>query len=124
MIVKLEGNADYLRPGPRRQSSNGRAIDATGHGNDDPRLRRGALEIEINRHGRLFTRSSPITARRLERIGGESHLSRFERDFEAAGDAPPGAVPIDQREAIACYLSVGEGWSEAMKRLRGAFASE
>jgi hypothetical protein len=51
-------------------------------------------------------------------------LSRFERDFEAAGDAPPGAVPSDQREAIACYLSAGEGWSEAMKRLRGAFASE
>ena len=51
-------------------------------------------------------------------------MSRFERDFEAAGDAPPGAVPGDQREAIACYLSAGEGWSEAMKALRGAFACE
>ncbi len=51
-------------------------------------------------------------------------MSRFERDFEAASEAPPGAVPSDQREAIACYLSAGEGWSEAMKRLRGAFASE
>jgi hypothetical protein len=50
-------------------------------------------------------------------------LSRFERDFEPAGEAPPGAVPSDQREAIACYLSAGEGWSEAMKRLRGAFAN-
>src|SRR5688572_25831941 len=59
-----------------------------------------------------------------EGIGGESHLSRLERDFEAAGEAPPGSVPNDQREAIACYLSAGEGWSEAMKRLRGAFASE
>ncbi len=51
-------------------------------------------------------------------------MSRFERDFEVAGDAPPNAVPSDQREAIACYLSAGEGWSEAMKALRGAFASE
>ena len=51
-------------------------------------------------------------------------MSRFERDFEAAGKAPPEAVPSDQREAIACYLSAGEGWSEAMKALRGAFASE
>ena len=51
-------------------------------------------------------------------------MSRFERDFEAAGDAPPGAVPSDQREAIACYLSAGEGWIEAMKALRGAFANE
>jgi hypothetical protein len=51
-------------------------------------------------------------------------LSRYERDFEAAGDAPPGAVPSDQREAIACYLSAGEGWSEASKALRGAFHSE
>jgi hypothetical protein len=51
-------------------------------------------------------------------------LSRHERDFTAAGDAPPSAVPSDQREAIACYLSAGEGWSEAFKALRGAFAAE
>ena len=51
-------------------------------------------------------------------------MSRFERDFEAAGDAPRGVVPSDQREAIACYLSAGEGWTEAMKALQGAFASE
>ena len=50
-------------------------------------------------------------------------MSRFERDFEAAGQAPPGAVPDDQRAAIACYLSAGEGWREALKALRGAFAS-
>jgi hypothetical protein len=48
----------------------------------------------------------------------------MERNFDAAGDAPPGAVPNDQRDAIACYLSAGEGWSEALKALRGAFASE
>jgi hypothetical protein len=65
-----------------------------------------------------------MTARRGARIGGECLLSRFERDIEAAAEAPAGAVPSDQREAIACYLSAGEGWSEAMKRLGGAFASE
>ena len=53
----------------------------------------------------------------------ECHVSRYERDFEAAGDAPPGAVPDDQRAAIACFLSAGEGWSDAVKALRGAFAS-
>ena len=51
-------------------------------------------------------------------------MSRFERDFEAAGEAPSAAVPSEQREAIACYLSVGEGWNEAVKALRGAFASD
>ena len=51
-------------------------------------------------------------------------MSRYERDFEAAGDAPHGVVRNDQREAIACYLSVGEGWTQAMKALGGAFASE
>jgi hypothetical protein len=50
-------------------------------------------------------------------------LSRYERDFGVAGDAPPGAVPDDQRDAIACYLSAGEGWSEALKMLGGAFAT-
>ena len=50
-------------------------------------------------------------------------MSRFERDFGAAREAPPGALPDDQRAAIACYLSAGEGWREALKALRGAFAS-
>ena len=51
-------------------------------------------------------------------------MSRHERDFAAAGKAPPGALPSDQRDAIACYLSAGEGWSDALKALHGAFASE
>jgi len=57
-------------------------------------------------------------------LDGESHLSRHERGFEAAGDASPGDLPSAQREAIACYLSAGVGWDEALKTLRGAFASE
>jgi hypothetical protein len=63
-------------------------------------------------------------------------LSRFEGDFFAAGKAPLsasemlallGADKLEGRErqaAIACYLSASEGWHEALKALRGAFASD
>ena len=30
----------------------------------------------------------------------------------------------ERRDAIACYLSGSEGWTEAMQRLGGAFAAE
>ena len=34
-----------------------------------------------------------------------------------------GAVDgLSREDAIACYLSAGEGWREAMKKLGGAFA--
>ena len=64
-------------------------------------------------------------------------MSRFEGDFSAAGDAPLSADELltllgadtaltgrRRQEAIACYLSAGEGWDQAMKALRGAFASD
>jgi hypothetical protein len=64
-------------------------------------------------------------------------LSRFEGDFSAAGQAPLSrnelldllaastAMSSDERQqAIACYLSASEGWHEAMKALRGAFATD
>jgi len=64
-------------------------------------------------------------------------LSRFEGDFSAAGPDPLSkgelldllaastAMPSDERQqAIACYLSASEGWHEALKALRGAFASD
>ena len=64
-------------------------------------------------------------------------MSRFERDFSAAGQAPlstselldllaaSAAMPNEERQqAIACYLSASEGWHEAMKALRGAFATD
>ena len=64
-------------------------------------------------------------------------MSRFEGDFAAAGGVPLGdegqadlraalsALRGRQREdAIACYLSAGEGWDEAMKALSGAFAAD
>ena len=30
----------------------------------------------------------------------------------------------ERQDAIACYLSASEGWSEAVQRLGGAFAAE
>ena len=64
-------------------------------------------------------------------------MSRFEGNFSAAGDAPLGATELldllgantaltgrERQQAIACYLSAGEGWDEALKILRGAFASD
>lgn len=64
-------------------------------------------------------------------------MSRFEGDFSAAGDAPLSTTELlsllgtstalsarDRQEAIACYLSAGEGWDQALKTLRGAFASD
>jgi hypothetical protein len=64
-------------------------------------------------------------------------LSRFEGDFSAAGDVPLSTTELldllgantaltgrERQQAIACYLSAGEGWDEALKTLRGAFASD
>lgn len=64
-------------------------------------------------------------------------MSRFEGDFAAVGDAQLSATELlaliraesalpshDLHEAIACYLSSGEGWDQALKILRGAFASD
>ena len=62
-------------------------------------------------------------------------MSRFEGEFAAVGDARLSArellavireqVSVPDRDlnaAIACYLSSGDGWDEALKTLRGAFA--
>jgi hypothetical protein len=64
-------------------------------------------------------------------------LSRFEGDFSAAGDASLSTAELlnllsassglnsrERQAAIACYLSAGEGWDQALKTLRGAFASD
>ncbi|MEO5612834.1 MAG: hypothetical protein ABIT68_08860 [Sphingomicrobium sp.] len=64
-------------------------------------------------------------------------MSRFEGDFSAAGDAPLSTTELltllgtstalsvrERQQAIACYLSAGEGWDEALKTLSGAFASD
>jgi hypothetical protein len=64
-------------------------------------------------------------------------LARHERDFCADAEAPlsldnllallGSSAEADDRsrqDAIACYLSGGDGWREAMKMLGGTFAEE
>ena len=62
-------------------------------------------------------------------------MARHERDFRTGAEEPlslnellallgegaDGDMPT-REDAIACYLSAGEGWREAMKRLGGTFA--
>jgi len=63
-------------------------------------------------------------------------LARFEGDFFAAGTAQLSTTELlnligansaltdrERQEAIACFLSASEGWDQALKTLRGAFAS-
>ena len=62
-------------------------------------------------------------------------MARHERDFRANSEAPlslddllsmlGSGADVDERsrqDAIACYLSGGEGWRDAMKMLGGTFA--
>jgi hypothetical protein len=64
-------------------------------------------------------------------------LARHEPDFQAAADRPLSLEELlamlgdakteaqrDRQEAIACYLSASEGWTDAVRRLGGAFATE
>lgn len=64
-------------------------------------------------------------------------MARHERDFHTNVEAPlkldellallgPG-TDVNERsrkDAIACYLSGGEGWRDALKTLGGTFADE
>jgi hypothetical protein len=63
-------------------------------------------------------------------------LARHEPDFRASSGGPLSLDDLlallgdarvdsgrDRQEAIACYLSASEGWSEAVQRLGGAFAA-
>jgi hypothetical protein len=63
-------------------------------------------------------------------------LARYEGDFRGTAEEPPlslnellellGTAAEDsgrsREDAIACYLSGGDGWREAMKLLGGTFA--
>jgi hypothetical protein len=64
-------------------------------------------------------------------------LSRFEGDITASGATRLSVADLlallggeceageaQRAQAIACYLSAGEGWKDAVKRLGGAFAAE
>ena len=62
-------------------------------------------------------------------------LARHEADFRTAARGPLSVEELpsllgdakveaqrDRQDAIACYLSASEGWSEAVHHLGGAFA--
>jgi hypothetical protein len=61
-------------------------------------------------------------------------LARHEREFRPDVEEPlslnqllelldaSGLEERDRENAIACYLSAGDGWREAMKKISGAFA--
>jgi hypothetical protein len=61
-------------------------------------------------------------------------LARHEREFRSDAEKPlslnellelldaSGVEARDRENAIACYLSAGEGWREAMRKISGAFA--
>ncbi len=63
-------------------------------------------------------------------------MSRFEANFAAAANAElsieeqlglaqaPGSAVPTREEAIACCLSAGEGWRDAIRALGGAFAKD
>ncbi len=61
-------------------------------------------------------------------------VARYERNFGASAPEPlslprllellgPAAVgDTARKDAVACFLAGGEGWEEALQRLRGVFA--
>ena len=62
-------------------------------------------------------------------------MARFDGKLTAAGEASldaaellaalrsrSGGSDLDRAHAIACYLSAGDGWREAVEKLGGAFA--
>jgi hypothetical protein len=63
-------------------------------------------------------------------------LARHEKDFEAAGEAQLPRIevlslsaaqrakraPASREDALACFLSAGDGWLDALDALGGAFA--
>ncbi len=64
-------------------------------------------------------------------------LARHEPDFRSAAEGPLSLDDLlallgdsrteglrERQEAIACYLSASEGWSEAVQRLGGTFATQ
>lgn len=64
-------------------------------------------------------------------------MARYERDFRTHAEAPLSLDELlallgsgtdaggrSREDAIACYLSGGEGWRDALKMLGGTFAEE
>ncbi|MFL6721124.1 MAG: hypothetical protein ACJ8FT_04870 [Sphingomonas sp.] len=64
-------------------------------------------------------------------------MARHEQNIQASADGPLSLNELlallgegkadaerERQDAIACYLSASDGWSEAVQRLGGAFAAE
>ena len=64
-------------------------------------------------------------------------MARHEKDFRVDAEAPLSLAELlallgqsadadgrSRENAIACYLSAGEGWRDAMRMLGGTFADE
>jgi hypothetical protein len=80
--------------------------------------------------------SSRLEKAQVEASGARG-LARHEPEFRAAKEDQLSLAELiallgdgaalterDRQEAIACYLSASEGWADAARRLRGAFAAE
>ena len=59
MIVELQRDADDLRPGTGGERGHDRAVDAAGHGDDDPRFASVAIKAEIDLHWSFLDPSLP-----------------------------------------------------------------
>ncbi len=65
MVVKLQGHADDFRARARGERGHDRAVDAAGHGDDDPCFAKVAIEAEIDLHwsflGGLYSNFTPVS---------------------------------------------------------------
>ena len=137
MIVELQRDADHLGAGPRGERGRDRAVDAAGHGDDDPGIAGG----RPSRNRCCIGGHSPalypnFTPRALEpesksRLRGGSVWRVTSRNFRlrrrrrsslnellALARRRAGERARRAQEAIACYLSASDGW-----RGRGASSS-
>ena len=65
VVVKLERHPDDLSARARGERGHDRAVDAAGHGDDDPCFAKVAIEAEINLHwnflGTLYPNFTPVS---------------------------------------------------------------
>ncbi len=68
MVVELEGDPDHLGAGAGGERGDHRAVDPARHGDDDPGLGGGPVELEIGDHGGRYIGRKPAEAQRRARI--------------------------------------------------------
>ena len=141
MIVELQRHADDFGARAGGERGHDRAVDAAGHGDDDPCFAKVAMEAEIDLHWSFSGGSLPEfhpseLGRRSVGAVERDVLSRPESKFTAAGpaseidaadlvaafEAQLASARGDRRSAVARLLSAGPGWKEARDVIGGAFA--